>query len=125
AGAAAARRQAGEADLGMKGLAYQDQMRGQLRRDLGMASQRRQRDLDTYNANKAALTQASAQNMSSAIDTAGSYGMLGLNMYQNYKAGQGQGDDAAIGADKLSPKKIGLDIPGYGSARRIGMLPRY
>lgn len=138
AGAADARRQAGEADLAAKGLAYLDQSKQQLRRDLNMASQRRQRDLDTYNTQKAALTQAGAQNISAGIDSLSSYGAQALQMGVQNKVDKAQAIDAEIGAEELEPIKIGLNrtlpglpstlpnLAGYTPGRSVGLRrPQY
>ena len=75
----------------------------QLRRDLGVASQRRQHDLDQYNQQKAALTQSSAQNLDNGIGTMASYGAQALN---GYKADQY--DASHPGAS------TGMGAGGYG-----------
>ena len=73
AGAADARRAQGEQTLQTQGLQYQDRMKGQLRQDLATASKRSQHDLDVYNAQKGALTQASATNLNNALGGAAAY----------------------------------------------------
>ena len=116
AGAADARRQLGEQQLSTQSQQFQNVAKGQLRRDLTTASQRRQHDLDTYNQNKAALTSAAGTNMGAAIDTAGSFGAMGVNMYRSDN-GLGGGQygaqtrDAAMGEGQMDPLKIG--ISGY------------
>ena len=124
-GAADARRQQGEADLGMKGLQYQGQAQQQLRGDLKTASARRQRDLDTYSANKAALLQGSATNFDNGVNQLGSYAAMGLNMAAG-GAGSGAGSAAtgATGAGAASPydRQPGFDgnYMNMGMSRRRG-----
>ena len=112
AGAADARRMQGEQQLMTQGLQVQDQSKGMLRRDLGMASARRQKDLDTFNNTKAALTQGSATNLNNGVQTLAAYGAEARNSYlaQNGRlpnTGSGLNDD--------------YTLPGMG---RIGAMPR-
>ena len=110
AGAADARRMQGEQALQTQGLQYQDGSKRQLRADLTTASNRRQRDLDTYNNTKAALTQGSATNLNNGVQTLAAYGAQAYNM----GGGRGSmGPDAGANGD--------YSYPGMG---RIGMYPR-
>jgi hypothetical protein len=83
AGAADARRQQGEVQLGAMGLNYQDKSRQQLGVDLTQQAAYQQRDLDNYNRTKAALTQSSAENANNAISGLASYAAAGINRSDN------------------------------------------
>jgi hypothetical protein len=83
AGAADARRQMGEMQLGTAGLNYQDRSKQQLGVDLTQQAGYQQRDLDAYNRTKAALTQSSAENANNAISGATSYAAAGINRADN------------------------------------------
>lgn len=109
AGAADARRQQGEMHLGIQGQQFQQQSQMQLRRDLGVQSQRQQRDLDTYNNTKAALIEGSARNLDAGVQTLGSYAAAGLNM------GAGSGAGAAAGG--------GPGMRGLGQYGNVGYMP--
>lgn len=102
AGAADARRQQGEQQLGIQGQQYQDGMKRQLRTDLGVQSARQQRDLDTYNSTKAALEEGSARNFDAGVQSLASYAAAGVN-----SAGGG-------GAGGFSPPGMGGDYPSPG-----------
>lgn len=111
AGAADARRQQGELQLGIQGLQYRDKMQGQLRQDLSAQTRRTDRDLAAYNQEKAALTQASAENLNNAVENGASYAAMGYNQQQGYgMGGYGTMDDGLYSR-----------LPGEG---KIGMFPR-
>jgi hypothetical protein len=134
AGAADARRQQGEQQLAERGLAYQDASKQQLRRDLATQSAREQHDLDAYNAQKGALTQASNQNLASGLNTAASYGALAYNMGANMDAAGNTGQVADMGYDPISTRtpaltgRMGITplpttLPGYaGRSTNFGGL---
>ena len=102
AGAADTRRQQGEQQLGVQGLAYNDKSRQQLRTDLTTQSNRQQHDLDVYNNTKAALTQSSATNLNNAIGTGAAYAASAYNM-------------GAPGSQNTPPAGmgVGLGSPSY------------
>lgn len=83
AGAADARRQQGEMQLGTMGLQYMDKSRQQLGASLQQQAAYQQHDLDNFNREKAALTQAEAENANAAIGTAASYAAAGINRQDN------------------------------------------
>lgn len=112
AGAADARRQAGEMQLGTQGLAYNDKSRQQLGADLTQQAAYQQRDLDNFNRTKAALTQSSAENANSAISGLASYGAAGLNRSDNLN------ESAANRAVGLVPGATSL---GVGNMAPIGI----
>lgn len=117
AGAADARRMQGEQDLGMRGLAYQDQSKMQLRRDLTTASNRRQKDLDTFNNTKAALTQSSATNLNNGVQTAAAFGAEARNTamgLQGADAAGNMGQLADVGYDPMASRLPNLQM-GEGS----------
>lgn len=122
AGAADARRQQGEADLSMKGLAYQDQSNRQLRADLTTASNRRQHDLDTFNNQKAALTQGYATNLNNGVQTLGSYGALARNTYLGKTAPPAPAP-SGVPTQGYNQPGTGYDddlLPGMGGFGRLG-----
>jgi Spy/CpxP family protein refolding chaperone len=83
ASAGDSKRQAGEQQLAVSGLNYQDKSRQQLGADLTQQAAYQQHDLDTYNRTKAALTQSSAENANNAISGLASYGAAGINRSDN------------------------------------------
>lgn len=83
AGAADARRQSGELQLGAQGQAYNDKSRQQLGLDLSQQAAYQKNDLDQFNRTKAALTQSSAENANNAISSAASYAAAGINRSDN------------------------------------------
>lgn len=122
AGAADARRMQGEQQLATQGQAYQDQSKMQLRRDLTTQSQRQQRDLDTYNQNKAALIQGSATNLNNAVQTGASYAAQAYNMGS---AGSRPytGGNSGVGVQGYNQPGVGFDDPtgGYPNIYNMGM----
>ena len=131
AGAADARQQQGEQQLGVQGQQFQAQGRLQLRSDLKMASQRRQHDLDTYNANKAALLQGSATNLDNGIGQIASYGAQALNMYENTQgtpagAGGAGGAGGNGGYGNGGGYGRGYGFGQYGNnPNNMGLSPNY
>jgi hypothetical protein len=125
AGAADLRRQQGEQQLGIQGLQYQDKMRGQLRTDLSAQTRRKDRDLAAYNQEKAALTQASAENLHQAVETGASYGAMAYNGQQG--GGMGAGGTMNDGLYSRFPGdgNIGMYPRGLGTGRhRMGSYGR-
>jgi hypothetical protein len=130
AGAADARRMQGEQQLATQGMQYQDRSKMQLRQDLTTQSQRQQRDLDTYNQQKAALLQGSATNLNNAVQTGVAYGAQAYNM-GNPKtpnatgaAAAGYGAGVGLGSESYANPAFGP----YGGVGNMGYgrrLPRY
>lgn len=127
AGAADARRMQGEQQLATQGLQFQQQGQQQLRRDLTMQSQRQQKDLDTYNNTKAALTQGSATNLNNALQTGVSYAAQAYNMDKNGASAGGaggsmgnyQGPGVGMGSTSYLNQNFGPDggVGGMGVGR--------
>jgi hypothetical protein len=106
--AADARRQMSEQQLGLQGLQYMEGSRRQLGVDLNQQAGYQQRDLDTYNRTKAALTQSSAENAANAINGLASYGAAGIN----------RGDNLATAA---ASRAIGTPSLGAGLIAPLGI----
>jgi len=133
AGAASARRQAGEQQLGIQGQAYNDKAKGQLRQDLATQSRRQQHDLDTYNQTKAALLQGSATNLNNAVQTGVAYGAQAYNMGagkgttptpENSTGGVGGGYNP-YGNTMYNDPMGGFPMGGYGRQSRRYNLGGY
>ena len=124
AGAADARRQAGEQQLGTQAAQYGIRAQQQVGADLTQQAAYQKNDLDTYNKTKAALVQGSAENLNNAVEGAASYAAYGLNNTANAQASlglNGRAADRALGADALTP--LAPRVRAAGSAELPDALP--
>lgn len=99
----------GEMQLGAQREQFNGQAQQQLRQQLGLQAQQRQRDLATFNTTKANLTGAAIQNANSAIDSGAAYAAYGI--------GRGADSTGPAGAvDELTPRDVALNgVPGFPS----------
>lgn len=132
AGAADARRQQGEQQLGIQGLQYQDQSKQRLGQALDQDAAYRTADLNNYNREKAALTQGAAENLNNAVGGAAGYAALAYNMGQDGgMASQGGAFDGARtpaldmsgGVGPYTPPPA--QLPYYQGANGAPNLNRY
>lgn len=123
AGAADARRQAGEMQLGVMGQQTMDKNRQVLGASLDKQAAYQMRDVDNYNKEKGALTQAEAENANNAISGVASYAAAGLNRQDNLN------ESAANRAAGYTPAAVPLGAstglgsgiyPAPTSAARLG-----
>ncbi|QKG54384.1 hypothetical protein [Hymenobacter sp. BRD67] len=125
AGAADARRQAGEQQLSTQAAQYGIQAQHVVGADLTQQAAYQKNDLDTYNRTKAALTQGSAENLNNAVEGAASYAAYGMNNAAGQGVGvaQQQAQDAEMGSEELTPRVIGIDTNNLPAVGVRGYIP--